>query len=78
LYIHDNLDEVKAKKFWSRILELPLTQFKKSYIVENNPKRFRKTKNIYGVLRISISDVNLHRKIMGWIEGVLQHAPSKI
>ena len=70
LYIHDNLDEANAKKFWSRIMKLPLTQFKKSYIVKNNPKRFRKAKNINGVLRISISDVNLHRKIMGWIEGI--------
>ncbi|MCX6789354.1 MAG: helix-turn-helix domain containing protein [Candidatus Gribaldobacteria bacterium] len=70
LYIHDNLDEVEAKKFWSKILRLPITQFRKSYIVKNNPKRLRKTKNIYGVLRISISDVNLHRRIMGWIEGI--------
>jgi len=51
-------------------MNLPLTQFRKSYIVKNNPKRFRKAKNINGVLRISISDVNLHRKIMGWIEGI--------
>ena len=70
LYIHDNLDEANAKKFWSRIMNLPLTQFRKSYIVKNNPKRIRKAKNINGVLRISISDVNLHRKIMGWIEGI--------
>lgn len=72
LYIHDNLDEIRAKKFWSKLLKLPISQFRKSYIVKNNPKRFRKTKNIYGVLRISISNVNLHRRIMGWIDGLFR------
>lgn len=71
LYIHDNLNEKEAKKYWSNLAKIPLSQFKKSYIVKNNPKRFRKTKNEYGVLRISISNANLHRRIMGWISGVI-------
>ena len=72
LYIHDNLDEKEAKRHWSKLTEVPLSRFKKSYIVKNNPKRFRKTKNKHGVLRISISNANLHRKIMGWISGVIE------
>ncbi|MAF80203.1 hypothetical protein CL629_03940 [bacterium] len=71
LYIHDNLDEKEAKKYWSNLTKVPLSRFKKSYIVKNNPKRLRKTKNKHGVLRISISNANLHRKIMGWISGVI-------
>ncbi|XOB40352.1 MAG: helix-turn-helix domain-containing protein [Candidatus Nealsonbacteria bacterium] len=71
LYIHSNLDEKKSKRFWSEITEIPLSQFTKSYIVKNNPHRLRKTKHIYGVFRVKISDVNLHRKIMGWIKGVI-------
>ena len=70
IYIHDNLNETKAKQFWAKTTKIPLAQFRKSYIVKNNPKRLRKTKHIYGVLKITISDVNLHRKIMGWIEGI--------
>lgn len=70
LYIHDNLDERKAKRFWSKLTGIPLCQFRRSYIVKNNPNRLRKVKHIYGVLRVSISDVNLHRKIMGWISGI--------
>jgi hypothetical protein len=73
LYIHDNLDETKAKKFWSKLTGIPLHQFRKSYIVKNNPNRLRKAKHIYGVLRVSISDVNLHRKIMGWISGIFKN-----
>jgi len=72
LYIHDNLNEKKAKRFWSNLTEIPLHQFTKTYIVKNNPNRLRKTRHIYGVFRVTVSDVNLHRKIMGWIAGVLK------
>ena len=72
LYLHDNLDEKKAKKFWSELTEIPLNQFTKTYIVKNNPHRLRKVKHIYGVLRITVNNVNLHRRIMGWISGVFK------
>lgn len=71
LYIHDNLNEKKAINFWSKLTDIPKSQFIKTYIVKNNPKRLRKTKHEYGVFRIAISNVNLHRRIMGWIEGLL-------
>lgn len=72
LYIHDNLDEREAKKFWSSLTKIPLSQFRKSYIVKNNPHRLRKIKHIYGVLAVIVSDINLHRKITGWISGVFK------
>ena len=72
IYIHDNLNEKEAKKFWSDLTKISLSQFRKSYIVKNNPNRLRKVKHKYGVLRITISNVNLHRKIMGWISGIFQ------
>lgn len=72
LYLHDNLNERKAKQFWSKLTKIPLTQFRKSYIVKNNPHRLRKVKHIHGVLRITVNDVNLHRRIMGWISGVFK------
>ena len=74
LYIHDNLSESKAKEFWSKLTKIPLSQFRKSYIVKNNPHRLRKVKHIYGVLRIGVSNVNLHRRIMGWISGVFKNS----
>jgi predicted transcriptional regulator len=73
LYLHDNLNEIKAKKFWSDLTKIPLKQFNKTYIVKNNPRRLRKVRHIYGVLKITVSDVNLHRKIIGWIEGIFRH-----
>lgn len=72
LYLHDNLDEIKAKKFWSNLTRIPLRQFTKTYLVKNKPRRLRKVKHIYGVFRITVCDVNLHRKIMGWISGIFK------
>ena len=77
IYLHDNLDEKKAKKFWSRVTHIPLAQFRKTYIVENRKNRLRKTRHEYGVCRIIVSDVVLHRRIMGWISGLFKsiHIP---
>jgi len=72
LYLHDNLNEVKAKQFWSQLIKIPLNQFTKTYIVKNNPHRLRKVKHIYGVLKIRTGNVMIHRKIMGWISGVFK------
>lgn len=70
LYIHDNLDRMKAERYWSKITKIPLKQFTKTYLVKNNPNRLRKVRHIYGVFRVRVSDANLHRKIMGWIKGI--------
>ncbi len=70
LYLHDTINENSAKKYWSRITRVPLSQFKKSYIVKNNPDRLRRTKYKYGICRVNVGNVNKLRKIMGWISGV--------
>lgn len=71
LYIHDNLDEGKAKGYWSRISGIPINQFHKSYIAKTNGE-YRKNVHNYGIFSIRISDRELSRKIKGWIKGVLQ------
>lgn len=70
LYLHDNLNENNAKRYWSKVTELPIASFRKSYIVKNNPNRLRKAKHIYGIIRITISDAALYRRIMGLISAV--------
>jgi hypothetical protein len=71
LYIHDNLNERKAKIFWSKLTGIPLFHFTKSYIVRNNKNRLRKKKHNCGIFRIKISNAFLHRKIMGRVDGLL-------
>lgn len=70
LFLHDNLSEERAKNFWMSILDIKNDQFKKSYIVKNNPNRLRKTKHEYGICRITISRVATLRQILGWIKAV--------
>jgi len=73
LWIHDNLDENKAKHFWSQLIGISLDQFHKSYIAKNkiNSKKIRKMRHEYGVCKIRFFDVKQLRLIKGWIEGVL-------
>jgi predicted DNA-binding protein YlxM (UPF0122 family) len=72
LYIHDDLDDAEAKEFWSKLSKIPSSNFTKVYKVKNNPNRLKKRKHPYGVFRIRVSDVTLHRRIMGWINGLLK------
>lgn len=73
LWIHDNLDEEKARRFWSNFAGIPLAQFNRSYIVRDKPnsKKIRKQKHEYGVFTIRFSDVKVKRRLNGWIEGLL-------
>lgn len=74
VWIHDNLDVSKAEKYWSRLTEISMDQLHKTYIAKSRDKKFRLRKNVheFGVFRILICDVDLQRKIKGWMEGVLE------
>lgn len=72
LYIHDTLDEHSAKTYWSKLTCIPLEQFTKSTIVPHNSERRRKSILPHGVFKIVINDINLHRKMMGWISGLFK------
>ncbi len=73
LWLHEGLDEQKAKKFWSEQTRIPLGQFHKTYISKNKvtSKKIRKNIHEYGIFSIRISETQLHRKIMGWIYATL-------
>jgi len=73
IWIHNNLDEMKAKKYWSKIAGISVGQFTKSYIAENkiNSRKVRKQLHQYGIFAIRVHDVKMQRKIRGWMIGVL-------
>lgn len=75
VWIHDNQDEKKARKFWSRITAIPLNQFYKSYIAKNKPdsNKIRKQLHKYGIFAIRASNTAVQRKIMGWMIGILEN-----
>ena len=74
IWIHSNRDEPEAKKYWSKITKIPISQFRKSYIAENKVKsrKIRKNLHIYGVFAINVSNAAIQRKILGWMAGILK------
>lgn len=73
IWIHDNLNERKAKLFWSKTTGVVPQNFHKSYIAKNkiDSKKVRKQLHKHGVMSIIVSDRNLQRKILGWMSGIL-------
>ncbi len=76
IWIHDNLDELKAREFWSKLTGVPLKQFRKSYIAKNKLKSRKIRKNIHehGVFAIKVSSVRIQRRIIGWMNALLEGA----
>jgi hypothetical protein len=76
IYIHETAKIEEAKKYWSHVLNLPLTKFQKVRLKKHKIKTNRKNinKNYYGLLAINVKrSTNLNRKIMGWIEGICKN-----
>ncbi|MBI2597504.1 hypothetical protein HYW41_05080 [Candidatus Daviesbacteria bacterium] len=65
-------DENGSKIFWSRITNIPLSQFNKIRI-KQTPLKGKRNPSYMGTCRIVVSDKNLFRKIMGWKLGILEN-----
>jgi len=74
LYLHKELDEEKAKRFWSKLTKIPENQFYKTYIAVNRKNRIHKNIHSRGVLKIRFSNREAHRKIIGWIKGAIDNS----
>ncbi len=74
LWLHEGLSEEKAKLFWKNLTGI--SKFHKTYISENkvNSNKIRKNIHSYGVFSIRFSNAAVHRKIIGWIAGLLGEA----
>lgn len=76
LHIHETGDEIRAKKYWSRITKIPVSKFAKTIFKKHNIRTNRKfnTNSYYGLLRVNVKkSTNLNRKITGWIEGICEN-----
>lgn len=80
IHAYPDNDIKNAINYWSRIAGIPKSQFKKTQIDKRINKTGKgKTKLPHGTVRLTVRardkrelGVNLHRRIMGWIEGVLE------
>lgn len=80
IWLHDNLDEEKAKKFWSNLTGIPRSQFYKTYMSKNksDSKKIRKNLHKYGVFAIRFSNSDKQRRIIGWISALLNGRIPKV
>jgi len=71
LNIHANQNDKKIKKYWSKITDISLNRFGKSYI---KPEGTGHRKNILhnGVIGVGVGNEDLRHKIMAWIKALYQ------
>lgn len=72
IWLHEGLDEKKAKNYWANLVNISTQKFYKTYIAKNKTgsKKIRKNIHNFGVFSLRFSDAKIHRKLMGWIAGV--------
>ncbi len=73
LWLHDNLNEPNAIKFWCNLLKIKPSQFGKTYFAKNklDSPKIRKNIHQFGIIKIRFYDVSKLRLTLGWIKGVL-------
>jgi len=73
MWLHEGLSERKAKKFWSDLTGIPINHFHKTYIAKNKKgsKKIRKHLHKHGIFSIRYASTEWHRRLQGWILGVL-------
>lgn len=72
IYLHPNIKEAQAIKYWSKVTGIPENQYYKSQELISSTSK--KKRNIHrlpnGTLHIYINDSALTKKIKGWIRGL--------
>lgn len=71
IWLHEELDESKAKNYWSMLTGIPLNQFYKTYIVKRKTENIRKQLHEYGIFSLRYLDSSFSRRTIGWIAGLL-------
>jgi len=80
MHLYPDSDESASMQYWSRITNLPSTQFRKTQIDKRIDKKQLKTGKLqYGTLHVTVAShrnpnkgVRLHRRMMGWITKVME------
>jgi hypothetical protein len=67
LHIYENQNELLLKKFWSKKIKIPVSQFSKSFLHKRKGGSYRK-KSDFGTISIRYSDKELLKLINKWIE----------
>lgn len=65
----------KVLLFWSKLLDLPTSQFDNPYYVNIRPKKvYENMDEYYGLVRLKIRRSSLHHyRILGLIDGIIEN-----
>ncbi len=74
LTLYPDLEEVIYKKFWSKAINIPLTQFRTSVVIEGKHPSRRLS---YGVCSIEVYSRKLKEKIFTWLKLYQQYFSQK-
>jgi hypothetical protein len=70
LYLHEGLDINAAESFWSELLSVPRTQFRKPYRAAADPTR-RVAKHVHGCPAVTYCCSSTHRRVMGLVRAIM-------
>lgn len=73
LYLHQGLDLEAAVGYWSRLTEIPPTQFLKPYRASPDPT-VRSSKHEFGCLTVKYSCSRTHRAVIGLMQALVASA----
>jgi hypothetical protein len=73
LYLHDGLDLEAAEQFWSDLLNIPRSQFRKPYRAAADPTR-RRSKHVLGCPAITYCCTSTSRRVMGLVRALSSRA----
>jgi len=78
LNVYPQQNESKIKQFWSRLTNIPLENFGKSFVKPLN-KNFKKNNLYYGTISIKVpKGTDMRYQVFGWIKTVLKDTAPKI
>lgn len=70
VHIHSGIDPAEVARYWSELLGIPISQFRKFYVKPAGTGH-RKKRLYKGTASITITkSAEIHHRLMGWIEGL--------
>lgn len=76
LHIHPHLNYKNAERYWSKISQIPLEHFYKTYRIPSKASKHKKDSLPHGTFDIYISTKELLLKLRGWTEKIHELALS--
>jgi hypothetical protein len=69
LYLHEGLDLENSERYWSDLLDIPRSQFRRPYRAAADPTR-RVSKHVHGCPAVTYSSSSTHRRVMGLVRAL--------